>query len=222
MSTIGTFYLGAMVALQKFNFTKAIIESQLYSEELTLSDQMEVNGSKSITISNSCKPNESLFQFEIVFDSNPGDVGITLDEIKGNETNLLWNFRPMSAFQATTLAGRANEFSICLSNFDMYTFKVIDKSCNGLASLSEAGESTYGIWNVKSNGVPLVRYHGNCSQGSGEQEQDSLSLTKECGYYSACIYKISNAGFFGSCSARSCSVKTIAKQISLSSNNSFG
>lgn len=201
LSSIGTSYLGSMIAIQKYNFTEAL--NQASYQLLSAGNQGSLTNVTN-TRTNPCNPQQALLTLKILFDSRPADFGIVVKESGDVDGSDIWNIKPASVFQSSTaLSGRTNIFSICVQRIATYALEISDKNCDGLSSTT-SGDAVFGKWEVEFDGIPIIQYNGNCTGRQNDEGEFGFSLINECGLYGSCSYTLSGSGIFGSCNTLNC------------------
>jgi hypothetical protein len=214
LSTIGTSYLGAELALRGRTSVGPMESNPIPSWNDTTttaaapmpSDNMVVAAPPSVIAPvPSCEDNSLLLSFEIVFDSKPAEVGVSLQERSNITTTntALWSLDALS-FRSFTQFQRKNIFSVCLSNDSNYELEITDTSSNGLVSVFGASTLVYGNWSILLNSRIVANYFGDCTASSAmsDSKMDSASIISACGEYCRCLFNISaNAISVGGCEA---------------------
>ena len=137
------------------------------------------------------RDNEALLKLEILFDSKPEEVGISLSDNGQGDGAGIWLFEP-GTFQSFTHFQRLNVFSICLVGTTMYNFEVTDTGLDGLVSPLSF---VYGNWKLSYGSEVIVEYNGDCDA----LENVGSSTLTACGEYCSCSYSISANSVVGEC-----------------------
>jgi hypothetical protein len=146
-----------------------------------------------------CSAGDSLLQFEIVFDSEPSDVGILLRD-SGTLGAGIWVLES-SSFRSFTQFQRKNFFSICLSNSNSYVFEVTDTTGDGLVSVVGGASNVYGYWKLSFGSKVVAEYNGSCNAST------SMALIVECGKYCLCSFTVSATSSTGGCDTQCSSTR---------------
>jgi hypothetical protein len=207
LSTIGTSYLGAELALRgrivgpmESNPIPSWNDTTTTAAPIP-SDNMVVAEPPPSVIAPipyaPCEDNSLLLSFEIVFDSKPAEVGVSLLERSNITTTntALWSLDALS-FRSFTQFQRKNIFSVCLSNDSNYELEITDTSSNGLVSVFGASTLVYGNWSILLNSRMVANYFGDCTASSAmsDSKMDSgapSSIILACGEYCRCLFNIS-------------------------------
>jgi hypothetical protein len=215
LSTIGTSYLGAELALRGRTSVGPIETNPIPSSNDTTTAAPMPNDSTAPPSVIApvpyalCEDNNSLLlSFEIVFDSKPAEVGVSLQERSNITTTntALWSLDALS-FRSFTQFQRKNIFSVCLSNDSYYELEITDTSNNGLVSVFGASTLVFGNWSILLNSRMVANYFGDCTASSAMSDSimDSEApsgIISACGEYCRCLFNISaNAISFGECEA---------------------
>ena len=137
------------------------------------------------------RDNEALLKLEILFDSKPEEVGISLSDDGQGGGAAIWLFEP-DTFQSFTHFQRLNVFSICLVATTTITFEVTDTGLDGLVSPLSF---VYGSWKLSYGSEVIVEYNGDC----GALENVGSSTLTACGEYCSCSYTVSADSLVGGC-----------------------
>ena len=133
----------------------------------------------------SCPEGNSPLEFRIVFDSDPQDVGIRVQDEFGVA---MWNFG-FGSFGSFAQLQRENIFTLCLSPFQQFIFEITDEAENGL--ISRFGEVITGSFSLIYGNSFVTTYDGDCEKNT----------VRECGEYCRCTYVMlaNGQGSSGSC-----------------------
>jgi hypothetical protein len=196
LSTIGTSYLGADLALRGYKVSDSMDSNIIPSMNDTAIPPMHndsVLAPPTGILTSSCSSGNVLVSLEIVFDSKPAEVGISLKEssdIAGTDSGI-WLFQALS-FRSFTQFQRMNTFSVCLSNTSTYEFEITDTSGNGLVSTFGASTQIYGNWTIRLDSLVVANYFGDCNATTvSSTNANGNSSIIECGDYCRCLFNVS-------------------------------
>lgn len=130
-----------------------------------------------------CPEDNAALEFRIIFDANPGDVGLSVTDPFGIS---MWNF-PTKSFGSFALLLRENIFTLCLSPQQNYTFELTDSGENGF--ISTFGAEIYGSFSLLYADELVTTYYGDCN----------ATNSQECGNFCKCTYLLAVNASSGAC-----------------------
>ena len=130
-----------------------------------------------------CPEDNAALEFRIIFDANPGDVGLRVTDPFGIN---MWNF-PTRSFGSFALLLRENIFTLCLSPQQNYTFELTDSGENGF--ISTFGAEIYGSFSLLYADELVTTYNGDCN----------VTNSRECGNFCKCTYLLAVNASSGAC-----------------------
>jgi hypothetical protein len=191
LSTIGTSYLGADLALRGYKVSSDNADSSIIPSmnDTVIPPAHNDSGVTPPFYTSPCSSGNVPLSFEIVFDSKPAEVGISLKDQSDltAENSGIWLF-PALSFRSFTQFQRKNSFSVCLSNASTFEFEITDTSGNGLVSTFGASTQVFGNWAIRLDSIVVATYFGDCN----DPRRNSSTLS-DCGDYCRCLFNVSKS-----------------------------